>query len=105
MVGYYRGFCENFATVVTPLTNILSVKVPFHWTDASQQAFEAAKALLSSAPVLAAPTFEKPFKLAADASDCGAVVLSFSRWVPMVSIIRFVISPESSINIKWLTQP
>ena len=72
MVGYYRGFCENFATVVTPLTILLSVKVPFHWTDASQQAFEAAKALLSSAPVLAAPTFEKPFKLAADASDCGA---------------------------------
>ncbi|XP_042559700.1 uncharacterized protein LOC116219171 [Clupea harengus] len=105
MVGYYRGFCENFATVVTPLTNILSVKVPFHWTDASQQAFEAAKALLSSAPVLAAPTFEKPFKLAADASDCGAVVLSFSRWVPMVSIIRFVISPGSSIDIKWFTQP
>src|SRR4029434_10688884 len=53
MVGYYRGFCENFASVVTPLTNLLSVKVPFHWTDASQQAFEAAKALLSSAPCVA----------------------------------------------------
>ena len=38
MVGYYRGFCQNFATVVTPLTNLLSSKVPFHWTEASQQA-------------------------------------------------------------------
>lgn len=72
MVGYYRGFCQNFATVVTPLTNLLSAKVLFLWTEASQQAFEAAKALLSSAPVLTAPKFDEPFQLAVDASEYGA---------------------------------
>lgn len=72
MVGYYRGFCQNFATVAMPLTNLLSVKVPFLWTESSQQAFEAAKVLLCSAPVLAAPRFDEPFQLAVDASDCGA---------------------------------
>ncbi|KAL2103191.1 hypothetical protein ACEWY4_000059 [Coilia grayii] len=72
MVGYYRGFCQNFATVVTPLTNLLSTKVHFQWNESSQQAFDSAKALLSSAPVLAAPSFDDPFLLAVDASDCGA---------------------------------
>ena len=36
-----------------------------------QLAFENLKALLVSAPVLAAPDFNKPFKLAVDASDAG----------------------------------
>lgn len=27
LVGYYRGFCQNFSTVVAPLTNLLSKKI------------------------------------------------------------------------------
>ncbi len=30
MVGYYRNFCKNFSTVVTPLTNLLSPSKPLH---------------------------------------------------------------------------
>lgn len=55
MVGYYRSFCRNFATVVSPLTNLLSPKVRFEWSDACQYAFENVKSLLISSPVLAAP--------------------------------------------------
>lgn len=29
IIGYYRGFCQNFASVVTPLTDLLSPKKPF----------------------------------------------------------------------------
>ena len=72
MAGYYRSFCKNVADVVTPLTNLLSIKVPFVWTQKCQQAFEGAKLLLINAPVLAAPDFYNPFKLAVDASDFGA---------------------------------
>lgn len=39
--------------------------------DRYQFAFENLKALLASAPVLAAPDFNRPFKLAVDASDAG----------------------------------
>lgn len=72
MVGYYRTFCKNFSTVVAPLTSLLSPKVPFRWSKDCNSAFESAKMLLCNAPVLAAPDFDKPFKLEIDASTVGA---------------------------------
>ena len=72
MVGYYRTFCKNFSSVVAPLTALISPKVAFKWTPESQTAFETAKLLLCSAPVLAAPNFDKPFKLEVDACVVGA---------------------------------
>ncbi|XP_030271930.1 uncharacterized protein LOC115581177 isoform X1 [Sparus aurata] len=72
MVGYYRGFCKNFSTVVAPLTSLLSPKVKFEWSRICQEAFESVKSMLCSAPVLAAPQMEKPFSLYVDASKVGA---------------------------------
>lgn len=72
MVGYYRGFCRNFSTVLAPLTNLVSPKVSFVWSVECQHAFDSAKALLCNSPVLAAPDFEKAFKLEVDASALGA---------------------------------
>lgn len=72
MVGYYRTFCRNFSTVVSSLTSLLSPKVIFKWSPECTSAFESAKALLCNAPVLAAPDFDKPFKLEIDACIVGA---------------------------------
>ncbi len=72
MVGYYRGFCHNFASVVAPLTDLLSPKRPFQWSEKCQRSFENAKSLLANAPVLVTPNFEKRFLLAVDASAYGA---------------------------------
>ena len=49
----------------------------FGWNDGCQHAFSAAKSLLCSAPVLAAPNFSLTFKLEVDAtaSGAGAVLL------------------------------
>ena len=77
MAGYYRKFCPNFSTVTQPLTELLQKNVKFIWTERCQSAFNRLKALLQSAPVLSAPDFSRPFKLAVDASDiaAGAVLL------------------------------
>ena len=72
MIGYYRSFCCNFSTVVAPLTNLLKSSVKFVWAADCQQAFENAKLLLSSAPVLAAPKLDQPFQMQVDASLVGA---------------------------------
>ncbi len=71
MAGYYRAFCRNFAQVVASLTDLTSPKVLFQGTAECQAAFEKAKVLLASAPVLRAPEFSRPFALYTAASDLG----------------------------------
>ena len=72
MAGYYRKFCNNFSVMAEPLTNLLGKRVKFIWTDNCQKSFDKLKAILKSAPVLLAPSFDKEFKLTIDASDVGA---------------------------------
>lgn len=72
MVGYYRNFCRNFSTVVAPLTNLLKANASFIWSAECENAFQSVKILLTSAPVLAAPRLNEPFKLHVDASKIGA---------------------------------
>lgn len=79
MYGYYRGFCRNFSEVVAPLTTLVSPLRRFSWSPGCQAAFDAAKALLSSAPVLAAPNYERPFQLEVDASAHGAGAVLFQE--------------------------
>ena len=71
MAGYYRNFCLNFSDIAAPLTNLLSKKVKFVWTDDCQLAFDKVKLLLKKSPVLKSPDYEKPFKLIIDSSDVG----------------------------------
>lgn len=73
-VGNYHSFCMKFVMVVSLLTDHLSLKIEFEWSDACQYAFENIKSLLISAPVLAVSVHLKPFSLAVDASDAGAVL-------------------------------
>ena len=77
MAGYYRKFCPNFSSITEPLTQLLRKDMKFVWTEQCQSAFEKLKAMLQNAPVLSAPDFSRPFKLAVDASDvaAGAVLL------------------------------
>lgn len=76
MIGYYRAFCKNFSTIVSPMTDLLSTNREFNWNSECDHAFGAAKDLLCSAPVLSAPDFTHPFQLEVDASrvGCGAVL-------------------------------
>lgn len=71
MIGYYRRFIKGLSTLLSPLTALLGKDVKYRWTDACQEAFNSVKILLSSAPILHAPDFKKPFILATDASDVG----------------------------------
>lgn len=71
MIGFYRKFCSNFATVVQPLTQLLCKNSEFNWSDQCQLAFDNSKALLMNNPILITPDYDKPFKLAVDASDIG----------------------------------
>ena len=73
MAGYYRKININFSIIADPLTKLLGKRVKFIWTDNCQKSFERLnRAILLRAPVLFAPSFDKGFKSAVDASDVGA---------------------------------
>ncbi|KAE9260206.1 hypothetical protein PR003_g34467, partial [Phytophthora rubi] len=52
-----------------PLTNLLKKDAVWSWTSEAQQAFEAIKSSLQSAPILALPDEDRPFSMVCDASD------------------------------------
>lgn len=71
MSGWYRKFISNYASITTPLTDLLKNRKKFVWDDNAQKSFEELKCLLSSAPVLHSPDFARPFYIHCDASKTG----------------------------------
>lgn len=70
LVGYYRRFILNFAKVLTPFTRCLKKGTKIDTNDPQYiEAFHKCKELLTNAPVLAYPDFEKTFHLTTDASN------------------------------------
>lgn len=57
--GFYRRFVKGYANLAHPLTSLLK-KNSFEWSDSAQEAFEALKLALSSAPILSLPDFTFP---------------------------------------------
>jgi hypothetical protein len=90
LAGYYRRFIANFSKIASPLSELCgtlrkskdgSTRKPpvklFRWGAPQQQAFEALKHAVTTAPCLAMPDDTKPFVVHCDASGyaTGAVLM------------------------------
>ncbi|KAE8984627.1 Transposon Tf2-9 polyprotein [Phytophthora rubi] len=69
LANYLHKYSANYAEMARPLTNLLKKDAVWSWTSEAQQAFEAIKSSLQSAPILALPNEERPFSVVCDASD------------------------------------
>ena len=77
LASYYRKFVKEFATIASPLHDLLRKNSKFAWTDTCQEAFSTLRERLTRAPVLAYPEGEGQFILDTDASGYGiSAVLS-----------------------------
>jgi hypothetical protein len=83
MAGYYRRFIEEFSKIAKPMTTLLANKVEFKWTHKCQEAFEALKEKLTTAPILVLPDVHKPFLVYCDAcyTGLGCVLMQEGRVV------------------------
>ena len=70
LASFYRRFIRNFSSIMSPITETLK-KGDFEWSHSAQKAFDKVKTLMTQAPILALPDFDKLFVLECDASHMG----------------------------------
>lgn len=91
--NYFRRFIQDYATIAQPLEVLTGKHTRFAWGSLQQQAFNALKQALISAPVLRLADVTKPFRVVTDASDTalGGVLLqqeSSAAWLPIAYTSR-----------------
>ena len=69
--NFYRRFIRGFSSIASPLSALTSPKVPFRWSDAAQESFEALKTRFTTSPILQIPEPERQFIVEVDASGVG----------------------------------
>lgn len=104
VVGWYRRFIPQFATVTAPLTEMLKKsKTKFIWSDDSQSAFEKVKCILTSSPILANPDYARPFIIQTDASNYGVGAVLLQGEGDDERVISFMSKKLSPAEQKYQT--
>ncbi|MCH83875.1 enzymatic polyprotein, partial [Trifolium medium] len=75
LTGFYRRFVQHYATIASPLTDLLKQQA-FSWSPAALTAFQALKTAMTTLSVLGIPNFSVMFDVTTDASGVaiGAVL-------------------------------
>ena len=63
LAGFYRCFVKDFSTIAAPLHALSKKNTPFVWGSLQSTAFDELKSLLTHAPILALPNFDKTFEV------------------------------------------
>jgi hypothetical protein len=100
MVQYYRDLWARRSNMLAPLTSLVgdcgqtkvtrakeTKRVPWHWNEVHQRAFDHVKATIAREVVLAYPDFSKVFEIYTEASSkqLGAVITQENRPIAFFS--------------------
>ena len=69
MVVYFSAFILYYTSICAPLFQLLRKGGKWHWGVEQEHAFQSAKSVLESSPVLGHPMEGMPYRLYTDASD------------------------------------
>ncbi|WVZ91209.1 hypothetical protein U9M48_037412 [Paspalum notatum var. saurae] len=86
--GYYRKFVRHYGILSKPLTQLLRKNIVFVWTSETEATFQALKAALVSAPVLALPDFQAQFCIETDASESGIGAVLTQKGHPLAFVSK-----------------
>ena len=105
-LNFYRRFIKDFAAIARPLNALTSEKKDWDWTPDCQQAFDTLKKAVTSAPALAMPTANDPFRVETDGSGVGlGAVLSQNQnnaWHPVAFISHSLSDAEQNYHVADL---
>ena len=99
-VGFFRKWIKDFAAIALPITEMTKDGVPFVWGEAQQQAFDALKRAVTSAPVLKIFDPVKPCLIRPDASKVavgGALFQTYEELHP----VAFISYKLNETQRKW----
>jgi hypothetical protein len=91
LAGFYRRFVKDFSTIAAPLNELTKKGVVFLWGAAQDNAFDELKRLLTSAPLLALPNFNKQFEIECDASGIGIGGVLMQEGRPIAYFLRTLV--------------
>ena len=82
-VNYSMGMWYKLSHLLQPLTELVSNKVKFKWTDVEQKAFSEIKQIVTHNILLIHPYFKKLFDIHTNASDSylGAVIVQDGKTI------------------------
>ena len=102
--GYYRQCLEGYARVAEPLVKLTRKSEPFVWTEKQAEAFQKLKTMLTTAPVIAHPRLDLPYKLYTDACNyaIGAILCQVHE-DGVERVVQYVSHQLSGAQLNWAT--
>jgi hypothetical protein len=79
LVTFFKRFCRNFNILTYPLHQLWRKDTPYRWTAECQQSFDKITHILTHAPVLKLPDFDKEFSVVYDASRQGLGFILYQK--------------------------
>ncbi|KAE9064523.1 hypothetical protein PF007_g29168 [Phytophthora fragariae] len=79
LANYLHKYTKDYAGLIQTMSSLLKKDVTWNWRPEHQDAFDAVKKSLASAPVLMLPDTSRPFHVVCDASDfaIGCALMQF----------------------------
>ena len=95
LAGFYHRFVKDFSTIASPLHSFSKKNAPFVWGPSQDTAFSEFKNLLTHAPMLALPNFDKPFEIHCDVSGNGIGGVLTQEKRPLHTLVRNFLARKS----------
>ena len=101
--GFYHQFIPSYATIASPLTNLLHIKRKWTWGEVENEAFERMKKAMLTYPLLTYPDLNQPFILYTDASDTGTGAMLCQK--DDLDQLRLITCTSRKLNIHEINYP